>query len=192
MAETGPKYTEIHKTIIERCKNNDRKAQIELYNIYHRAVYNTCFRILKNKGLSEEVMQETFITSFEKINTFKGESAFGAWLKRIAINKSIDELRRQISTFLSLDEITEISLPEYSETFNFETESINSKKIDIIRQALELLPDGYRVVLSLYLFEGYDHEEIAQILNITESTSRSQYTRARQKLLDLLHKKFGM
>jgi RNA polymerase sigma-70 factor (ECF subfamily) len=192
MTETDPKHTEIHKALIERCRNNDRKAQIDLYNFYHQAIYNTCFRILRSSGLSEDVMQESFITAFEKIGTFKGDSTFGAWLKRIAVNKSIDELRRRILIFQPMDDSLENIIPDESDITKFGSENEIADKVEIIKKALGLLPDGYRVVLSLYLFEGYDHEEIAQILEITESTSRSQYTRARQKLLEILYHKFGM
>jgi len=193
MTDKDKRFTEIHKTVIERCRNNDRKAQIELYNIYHQAIFNTCLRILRNSDLSEDVMQESFITAFEKIATFKGESTFGAWLKRIAVNKSIDELRRHLSIFQTVDDSIMNEIPDDSDSNNkYENENEISDKVEKIKNAMNLLPDGYRIVLSLYLFEGYDHEEIAQILEITESTSRSQYTRARQKLLEILYHKFGM
>jgi RNA polymerase sigma-70 factor (ECF subfamily) len=146
---------------------------------------------VKNADVAEDVMQETFLTAFEKIVTFKGDSTFGAWLKRIAVNKSIDELRRNLSILQPLNETLENSIIEHTENSAFETDNQVLGKVEIIKKALGLLPDGYRIVLSLYLFEGYDHEEIAQILGISESTSRSQYTRAKQKLIDIINLKYN-
>jgi RNA polymerase sigma factor (sigma-70 family) len=189
MTNSDGKFVEIHHALINRCKNNDRLAFSELYRYFYRAIYTTCYRILKNADVAEDVMQETFITAFEKIETFKGESTFGAWLKRIAVNKSIDALRRNLSIFQPMNDALENSIPEDSDHSAFEKNDQVLEKVEIIKKALGLLPDGYRVVLSLYLFEGYDHEEIAQILGISESTSRSQYTRAKQKLIDSINKK---
>lgn len=187
MTETGGKYADIHKALIDRCKKNDRLAYTELYRYFCRAIYNTCLRIVKNSDLAQDVMQETFITAFEKIASFKGDSTFGAWLKRIAVNKSIDELRKNLLMMEPYDEILENKIVDDSDISEFGNSDLVLGKIELIKKAMSQLPDGYRIVLSLYLFEGYDHEEIAQIMGITESTSRSQYTRARQKLTDILN-----
>lgn len=187
MTESGGKYADIHKALIDRCKKNDRLAYTELYRYFCKAIYNTCLRIVKNPDLAEDIMQETFITAFEKIAAFKGDSTIGAWLKRIAVNKSIDELRKNLLMFEPYDEILENKIVDDSDISEFGNSDLISGKIEMIRKAMSQLPDGYRIVLSLYLFEGYDHEEIAQIMGITESTSRSQYTRARQKLTDILN-----
>lgn len=191
MSNTPGKYSDIHRELIERCRNNDRKAQLELYRLYSGAVYNACLRILRDTGKAEDATQESFILAFNKLSTFKGESSFGAWIKKIAIHKAIDELRKNNIKFEVADnspEVLQIEVPAPDISENIE---ILEEQVKAIKEAMHLLPDGYRLVLSLYLFEGYDHEEIAQILSITESTSRSQCTRAKQKLAELLHQKFG-
>ncbi len=187
MTESGGKYADIHKALIDRCKKNDRLAYTELYRYFCRAIYNTCLRIVKNPDLAEDIMQETFITAFEKIATFKGDSTIGAWLKRIAVNKSIDELRKNLLLLEPYDEVLENKVADDTDISEFGSNDQVLGKVELIKKAMNQLPDGYRIVLSLYLFEGYDHEEIAQIMGITESTSRSQYTRARQKLTDILN-----
>lgn len=186
MTETQERHRNLHHELIERCKQNDAKAQCQIYGLYYKAMYNTCLRIIKDASTAEDVMQEAFITAFDKIASFKGESAFGAWLKKIVINKSLDEIKKYRPLFDSLESYHEKLIEQSNESFSGEEEAEIARKIDNIRHAMGLLPDGYRVVLSLYLFEGYDHEEISEILQISESTSRSQFARAKQKLLELL------
>ena len=170
--------------IIDKCLQGDRKAQIELYKIYYKAMYNTSLRIVNNTADAEDIMQEAFISAFAKLHTFDGSSAFGAWLKKIVVNKSIDFLKkRKIETV----DMTNINIPE-EETTDSVTAFAEIKAAEI-KKAISELPDGYRVILSLYLLEGYDHDEIAEIMNITSSTSRSQYTRAKRKLAGLLENK---
>jgi RNA polymerase sigma-70 factor (ECF subfamily) len=145
-------------------------------------MYNTALRILNDTAEAEDVMQEAFLDAFRKIETFREESSFGAWLKRIVINRSLDVLKQQ-KDFKSLDEAGE-DIPD-----NFENENyleILSYKVDLIRRAIHMLPDNYRIILSLYLLEGYDHEEIAQILNVTNNVSRTRFSRAKAKLIDLI------
>ena len=133
---------------------------------------------------AEDIMQESFLTAFDKISTFKGDATFGAWLKRIVINNSIDSVKKtDVLNFSEeiTDRIGEASVesePDESEDFNAEQ----------IHKAINQLPDGYRVIVSLYLLEGYDHEEISQIVGITSSTSRSQYNRGKNKLKEMLTK----
>jgi RNA polymerase sigma-70 factor (ECF subfamily) len=185
MNVSGNKYSDIHNALIKECIKNNRKAQIELYRLYSGAVFNTCLRILKKREIAEDVMQETFITAFEKLSSFRNESSLGAWLKRIAINKSVDELRKNKMVFEQIEESAENFNTDEPFYFEIDDED-NSNQIQSIKNAMNLLPDGYRLVLSLYLFEGYDHEEISFIMNISESTSRSQFTRAKQKLAEIL------
>ena len=182
------KIVDIHQHLIDRCRKNDPKAQMELYKLYYKAMYNTCVRIIKDEMLAEDVMQEAFLMVFEKIATYKGQSTFGAWLKRVVINKTLDELKKKKIAFNSFEDSSEVLLIQEPESSSdHEAELI--QKINSVKMALNYLPDGYRVVLSLYLFEGYDHEEISHILKISESTARSQLTRAKQKLLNVLNEK---
>lgn len=130
---------------------------------------------------AEDVMQEAFLSAFEKIDTYKGEVSFGAWLKKIVINRSLDHLKKKRVKFEEVTEKTE-RIPDYQ---------MEIKEVDVnqIKKAIQQLPDGYRVVLSLYLIEGYDHEEISQILEISNSASRTQLLRAKNKLREQLKDK---
>lgn len=173
----------MHEDLVEACKKKDRKAQLELYNLYAQGMYTVCLNMINNESIAEDLMQEAMISAFSKLNTFIGEVSFGAWLKRITVNKCIDYLKQKKLGFDSLDE---------NESFPVEDE--NADDSDIIKHKFELillkmkeLPSGYRTILNLYLLEGYDHEEIASILGVTSSTSRSQYTRAKALLLKKLN-----
>ncbi len=177
-------YQNIHQDLIEKCKAQDQSAQFEIYKLYYKPMYNTSLRIVSNPAEAEDIMQEAFLMAFSKINTYKGEVSFGSWLKRIVINKSIDYCRGKRLKFEELDERVETA--EENEQVDDAEMKVLLKKI---KNAIEMLADGYRIVLSLYLLEGYDHEEIGQILNISTSSSRSQLARARQKLLELLNTK---
>jgi RNA polymerase sigma factor (sigma-70 family) len=170
--------------LIRACRRGDRKAQFELYRRYHSAMYNTTLRIVRDPADAEDVMQEAFLKAFMKLNTYRGEVTFGAWLKRIVINKSLDFLRLKKEN-LSLDEAGE-PMEMSGET---EDPEDMEYRVDIVRKTIFELPEGYRIVLSLILIEGYDHEEVSEILGISNATSRTQYHRARKKLIELLKKK---
>jgi RNA polymerase sigma factor (sigma-70 family) len=146
-------------------------------------MYNTSLRIVNNSLEAEDIMQESFLSAFEKIETYKGKVSFGAWLKRIVINNSLDTLRKKKVLF---EDINKNALDIEDKGNKDQIIDDINIQIDVVREAINKLPDGYRVVLSLYLLEGYDHEEIGEILGISGSTSRSQYTRAKQKLLEYL------
>lgn len=173
-------YQDIHRPLVEKCQQGDRKAQYELYKLYSKAMFNVSLRIVNEYADAEDVLQESFLSAFRNVASFKGTSTFGAWLKRIVVNHSISLIQRRRVALVPLEE------HDWAEP----TEGLEEVEVDYqvgaIRQAIQRLPDGYRIVLSLYLLEGYDHQEIAEILNITESTSKSQYSRARKKLLEIL------
>jgi RNA polymerase sigma-70 factor (ECF subfamily) len=176
-------YTNIHEDLIEACKGYDRKAQAKLYKLYYKAMYNTCLRIVNDPGEAEDIMQDSFLSAFEKIDQYSGMVSFGAWLKRIVINRSIDVIKRRRINFEEINEERHggIANDEIADT----EEAIVA--IERIKVCMEKLADGYRLILSLYLFEGYDHEEIAEIMNITSSTSRSQFARAKKKLVEMMN-----
>jgi RNA polymerase sigma-70 factor (ECF subfamily) len=183
---TEQKSYQIHQDLINQCRKGDRLAQKEIYRLYYKAMYNTCNRMLNNMAESEDVMQEAFLAAFLRISSYKGELSFGSWLKRIVINRAIDHLRNRKVKF---EEITEkqagfVEPDESSFNFNNNDETLRIAKI---KEAVKLLPEGFRVVLTLALFEGYDHEEIAMILRISESTSRSQLARAKKKLAEYIN-----
>jgi RNA polymerase sigma-70 factor (ECF subfamily) len=174
-----PAYSNIHQDLIDRCMRGDPDAQFRIYELYYKAMYNTSLRIVKDEVEAEDIMQESFLSAFEKIDTYSGTVSFGAWLKRIVVNRSLDSIKKKKVYFETLDEKLEAGAVEEDEG----EVAVDTEKI---RKAIMELPEGFRIVLSLYLLEGYDHEEIGKILNISSSTSRSQYTRARQKLVEIL------
>jgi len=173
-------YPNIYQEVIDRCRKGDTKAQFELYKLYYKPMYNICLRLVGHEVEAEDVMQEAFLKAFTKIDTYEGIVSFGAWLKKIVINRSLDQLKKRKVKYTELNEKIPDEEPE-----QFEMSEI---QLEQLKRAIQQLPDGYRVVLSLYLLEGYDHEEIAQILGISNVSSRSQYLRAKLKLRQMLHK----
>lgn len=179
-------YIDKHVELVERCKQGDRKAQYELYKLYSKSMLNVCVRVVNHIGEAEDVLQEAFLDAFCNLHTFRGQSTFGAWLKQIVVNKAINHLRQRKMQLVDIegygygDDDHDIAddAPTDEEGIQMDVERV--------RRGIAQLPEGYRVVLSLYLFEGYDHEEIGEILNISESTSRTQYMRGKKKLLELL------
>jgi RNA polymerase sigma-70 factor (ECF subfamily) len=172
--------TQTHRELIERCRAGQRDAQFELYRLYSRAMYNTTMRMVQNAHDAEDILQSIFIEVFTKLDSFRYESSIGAWIKRITINKCINFLK---SRRLAFQELT--AGMDRVDVADTEREPILS--VEKINKAINTLPDGYRVVFSLYAVEGYDHEEIAQILGVTEATSKSQYSRAKAKLREVLN-----
>lgn len=150
-------------------------------------MYNVCLRIVNHSAEAEDVLQDAFIDAFTHIHSFRGQSTFGAWLKQIVVNRSIHYLRSRRLQLVDLDaqRVGEDDGLDCVDPEPYDEAGIQYE-VDRIRQALHLLPEGYRVVLSLYLFEGYDHEEIGAVLNISETTSRTQYLRGKKKLVALL------
>jgi len=178
-------YHEIHREIIELSKAGNRKAQYELYQLYAKSMYNICYRMMNNRGEAEDMLQEAFSEAFMQLGTFRFESAFGAWLKRITLNKCINALKKRNVALLPSEEITDS--PDSDESYPDPDNSGPGLSVEQVRKAMEKLPEGYRVVFSLYLLEGYDHMEISQIMGISEATSKSQYSRARKKIKEILN-----
>lgn len=175
-------YIDKHADLVGECRQGSRKAQFEIYKLYAKAMYNVTLRIVNNDAEAEDVLQEAFLDAFVKIDAFRGETSFGMWLKQIVIHKSLNVLRKRKAEFIGLDEV-DIAEAEEQDGEDLEL------RVNEIKAAMTKLADGYRVILSLYLFEGYDHQEIGYILKISENTSRTQYMRAKLKLTALLGKK---
>ena len=171
-----------HDELVARCKQGDVQSYETLYRKYAKPMFNTSLRIVNNSSDAEDVLQESFASAFQHLDRFDYSSTFGAWLKRIVINNSISVLRRRRMAFI---DISESAAFEIEETGDISEDDIELR-VDSIKKAMSTLPNGYRSVLSLSLFEGYDYEEIGEILNISVSTVRTQYHRAKQKLLHLL------
>jgi RNA polymerase sigma-70 factor (ECF subfamily) len=177
-------FANLHQDLIDLCKTGDQRAQFRIYKLYYKAMYNTSLRIVNNPVEAEDIMQESFLSAFENINTYSGTASFGAWLKKIVINRSLDFLKRDKRMVLEdIDSLTGLG-DDSGYDLSYEEETII--KANKVKEAIEHLPDGCRIVMSLHLLDGYDHEEISEILSISPVTSRSQFSRARQKLIAVL------
>jgi len=180
MSNVEAAFKNLHQDLLDGCKNGDQKAQFQIYKLYYKAMYNTSLRIVSDTMEAEDIMQESFLAAFEKIDTYSGTVSFGAWLKKIVVNRSLDALNKKKAIFEDIESHTDIRDESGDDSARYE--ELNSR-VEEVKEAIERLPDGYRVILSLYLLEGYDHDEIAEILSINSSTSRSQLSRAKQKLI---------
>ncbi|MGK0387396.1 MAG: RNA polymerase sigma factor (sigma-70 family) [Maribacter sp.] len=176
-------HDDIHAVLVKDCLSGDRKAQYRLYRLYSRAMFNTCLRMLKSREDAEDVLQNSFIDIFSKLHMFRGDSTIGAWIKRIVVNNCINFIKKKRIPLTDLDPVRMENIKE--------EEGLEDIKIDAskIQDALYLLPDGYRVVFSLYAIEGYDHAEIAEILGTSVSTSKSQYSRSKKRMREILKEK---
>ena len=176
------KETNIH--LIEQCRKGNRSAQLALYKQFATRLYNVCLRIIGNPQDAEEAMQDSFLKAFTRLEQYQAGTSFEAWLQQIAVRTAIDYIRRQLPEGEDLTD-------DYAELADDDTPDEEELQCSVaqVKAACQQLPTGYRVVLSLYLFEGYDMEEIASILNIRPASVRSQYLRGKRKLLEQLTKK---
>lgn len=165
--------------LIEQCRNGDQRAMMELYDRYARAMFNTCLRLLNDETDAEDAMQESFMKAFDRLDQFSGEVLFGAWLKKIVVHHCLDKIKKREINWISTEDTLLQPIAD-------EEDDRGELSVDHVYKAMKQLPGGYKMILSLYLLEGYDHEEIAQILNIDPGTSRSQYARAKNKLKNIL------
>jgi len=178
-------FTDKHYHLVVECKQGSKKACYDLYRLYSKAMLNVAFRIVGDIGDAEDILQESFVDAFSKLKDFRQETTFGLWLKQIVINRSVNLLRKRRVEWVSLDESDAKNLSDVE----VDDDEDVQYQVLLIKEAMKELPDGYRTVLSLYLLEGYDHEEIGQVLGITENTSRTQFLRAKRKLCEILDKK---
>ena len=176
---------DIHYDLVEACRQNDRAAQIQIYDLYYKAMYNASLRIVNDTAEAEDVMQDSFIEAFKKIGSYREEGAFGSWLKRIVVNNSINVIRKR-KEMVSIDEV-EMDLKDPGETDKEYSENVFCR-LEEIRDGIKKLPDQYKAVISLHLLEGYDHQEISEILDTTYGNIRTRYSRAKQKLLQIIMK----
>jgi RNA polymerase sigma factor (sigma-70 family) len=165
---------------VQQCLEGDSAAYRKLYDRYAKAMYNTAYRIVNKTTDAEDVLQEAFTDAFMQLKTFQQKSTFGAWLKQIVVYKSIYKVKQ--NRFF-IDDISTLEDTKEDETNNTNEPELTIQKV---KTAIQQLPDGYRTVLSLYLLEGYDHEEIAEILQVAHVTVRTQYIRAKNKLVEIL------
>lgn len=167
--------------LIVLCKQKNQKAQFEVYNRYCKAMYNVALRIVKDIHYAEDVMQEGFLKAFTNIDNYKQEVAFGAWLKKIIVNYSID-FYRKTANFNQDDYEKTLYKIEDSESNASDDVDFNNLKIKQVLETIQSLKDNYRMVLTLFYIEGYDQEEISEILNISYANCRTTLSRAKDKL----------
>ena len=174
--------------LVDRARKGDQQSMYRLYKMYVRAMYNISIRIVANPLDAEDILQESFASAFCNMGAYKGEASFGAWLKRIVINKSINHVKKQKIWFDDVEHFTETEDVADEDEFS-DNDLFNKISPDMIQKAIKTLPAKAKTVFSLYLLEGYQHKDIAGMLNISESTSKSQYQRARKLLQDRLLEK---
>ena len=168
--------------LVTKCKSGNQDAFHKLYKLYSKSMYNVAVKILNDEAEAADILQDSFIQVFSDIKNFRQEVTFGLWLKRIVINNSITALRKRKYDFVPVESVSDDYLAK-----NDDVEIIDlNEEVSKVNEGIRKLPDGYRCILTLFFLEGYDHEEIAQIMGITESTSRSQLTRGKRKLIELL------
>lgn len=166
--------------LIQGCKNNERKYQELLYRKYARKMYGICLSYAADRAMAQDILQDGFIKVFKKIGTFREQGSLEGWIRRIITNTALDYMRQKSRSFEFIDENKKIEDEQIDNTI---LEKINS---DGIFKVIQQLPRGARTVFNLYAVEGYTHKEIADKLEITEGTSKSQFKRARALLKDLL------
>lgn len=169
---------ELQQELIDRCKVGDIKAQYSIYKLHAKGQYNIAMRFMNNKMDADEIVQDTFITAFKKVSSYEGKGSFAQWLRRITINNCISVLRKRKIYFEDIEE---------AENRGVIAEEIEEgMEPEIVHQAIKELPERARVVLNLFALEGYKHKEIGELLGIAESTSKTQYRRAKQILMEKL------
>jgi RNA polymerase sigma-70 factor (ECF subfamily) len=178
----------LHQDLIDGCRKGDQKAQFQIYKLYYKAMYNISLRIVNDPMEAEDIMQESFLSAFEEIGKYSGTVSFGAWLKSIVQNRSIDSLRRNSKMiFENIENVNETVAAFADAQYNNDDPDLTMNRIlDIIRY----LPAKARTIFSLYFLEGYDYEEISEILSISSSTSRSQLSRARLRFVSEYKRKY--
>jgi len=179
-------FQNLHQALIDGCRKGDQKSQFQIYKLYYRSMYNISLRIVNDPMEAEDIIQEAFLSAFEKINSYSGTVSFGAWLRKIVQNRSIEMLRKKKMTLVDIE--TCQAMEDYYSEHSYaveEPDPVYKRIMEIVK----LLPEKCRNIFTLHIFEGYDHEEIAEILSINASTSRSQFSRARSKILREFQKK---
>lgn len=162
--------------LIEGCRNGERLAQKELYDVYSRKMMGVCLRYVSDRETARDLLQDGFVKIFTSIDSYSGLGSFEGWMRRIFVNCALEHLRKSdvLREATDLDNTVELVQPHSS--------AISDLSAAELMNLVYELPTGFRTVFNLFAIEGYSHKEIGEMLNITESTSRSQFTRARQLL----------
>lgn len=174
-------FSENESKLVRLCKKGDAKAQFKLYNLYSKGMYNVAMRMINDQGAAEDILQDAFIKAFSEVHKLQNEKAFGGWLKRIVVNRCIDETRKKRLLFADMELISGRHL-------EIEEEIDDSVDSELVHYYIKKLPDGARQILVMRALEGYKHAEIAEKLGISESTVKTQFFRAKQLLVTMIKK----
>jgi len=175
--------------LVQRCRKGERKAQYELYQLYKDRVFNIAYRMANSQQDAEDITQMAFVRVFQKIDSFRGDSAFSSWVYRLTVNICINHFRREKrKKELVVHELSELA----TNLKILKTNEQASKMKPFLEKAIRALPAGYRMIFVLYDIEGYKHEEIAEMMNISEGTSKSQLHKARKELKQYLEPYLAM
>lgn len=168
------------REIIEGCQNGDAVSQRKLYERYAGVMFGVCCRYVGDRSIAEDLLHDGFITVFTKINDFRGDGSFEGWCRRIFVNTALGYLRKRnpLNNSVIVEEVRSLD--------NGQVDILEKMSGNELMAIISQLPDGYRTILNLYAVEGYSHKEIGEMLEISENTSRSQYSRARSKLMEML------
>ena len=167
--------------LVELCKSGNQKAQLEIYNRYYKAMYNISFRIVKDRFEAEDIMQDSFLSAFTKLNTIKESTTFGSWLKRIVINNSIYHYKKN-------NRYNDVPLDDVLYKIEDDNQGVSSDsaltnlKVKQVLETMRLLKDNYRVCLTLHLIEGFDYDEISDIMKMSYANCRTTISRAKESL----------
>jgi RNA polymerase sigma-70 factor (ECF subfamily) len=173
--------------LIQLCKSNNQSAQLEVYNRYYKAMYNTAYRIVKDSFEAEDIMQDSFLTAYTKLKSLKDIATFGSWLKRIVTNNSIYHYKKNSKyTEVHLDDV--LYKIEDANGIDSDYEFTNLKAKQVL-ETMKSLKDNYRVSLTLHLIEGYDYQEISEIMNMSYANCRTTISRAKESLRQKLQHK---
>lgn len=165
--------------LLKQCNNGNQRAQLEIYNCYYKAMYNTAIRIVRDSYKAEDIMQESFLTAFSKIDTLKDISVFGSWLKRIVVNNSIAEYNKNSKeNTIALEDV----LYKVEDDYGIAEDDSKSEKVRCVLKTIKQLRPNYSLGLTLHLLEGYDYEEISDIMNISYANCRTLISRAKESL----------
>lgn len=174
---------DIHHNLVRRCQRGEQAAFKELYQLYSKAMFNISMRMMHTQQAAEDVLQDAFVDAFKKIGSFRFDSSIGAWIKRIVVNHCINELKKKKA---DIDLTDSYDAYESRNSTSVDQEEEPQYSVGQVKQAMQELPDGCRLIFSLYMLEGYDHGEIAEIMNVSESTSKSQLLRAKRLIKEYI------
>ncbi|WP_037349077.1 RNA polymerase sigma factor [Sediminibacter sp. Hel_I_10] len=167
--------------LLQKCEQGHQQAQLEIYNRYYQAMFNTSLRIVKDRFEAEDIMQDSFLTAFTKLGKLKDHNMFGAWLKRIVINNSISHYKKNmVHPDVPLEEV--LYKIEHEHQGIDETEVFSNLKAKQVLEVMKSLKDNYKISLTLHLIEGYDYQEICEIMEISHANCRTMISRAKASL----------